>query len=144
MWTSTRGGGSGSCGFMWIEGGESKTWFFVDIINGWPLRAWPGMFFLLGALVAAWLCYGASYKLLMLLLLLYYYYVKIKQKQLLCKCHFRKMWVDSTKIGISKKWDVIWTFEGDFCYLQPEFIRYTQKCSGSKIFIIQCKQLNLK
>src|SRR6218665_1294178 len=31
------GRGSGPCGRMWTGGGGSKTRFFVDVINGWPL-----------------------------------------------------------------------------------------------------------
>jgi len=37
MWTSTKGG-SGPCGLLWTGWRGSKTWFFVDVINGWPVR----------------------------------------------------------------------------------------------------------
>ena len=36
MWTSTRGGGSGSCGRMWTEGGQKLV--FADVVDGWPLN----------------------------------------------------------------------------------------------------------
>src|SRR6218665_2005917 len=39
------GGGSGPCGRMWTGEGGSKTGFFVDVINGWPLINWSNFSF---------------------------------------------------------------------------------------------------